>query len=65
MTSAREPWTEDLQKTYRLSEVVLSPSNRVISMYHLKNGQERVFIKEELMLIPKDTKLLLNYVYKW
>ena len=34
--------------------------NRV--MYHLKDGLERVFLKEELMLIPKDTELLPDYV---
>ena len=41
------------KKTYRLSKVVYSPGNWV--MYHLKDGLERVFIKEELMLIPEDT----------
>ena len=39
------------KKAYRLSEVALSPGNQV--MYHLKDGLERVFIKEELMLILK------------
>ena len=38
------------KKTYRLNEVALSPSNQ--AMYHLKDGPERVLIKEELMLIP-------------
>ena len=39
------------KKTYRLSQVTSSRSNRV--MYHLKDGLERVFMKGELMLIPK------------
>ena len=26
---------------------------------------ERVFVKEKLMLIPKDTELPLDYVQKW
>ena len=43
-------------KTHRLSEVTLSHSNQV--MYHLKDGLKRVFMKEELMLIPEDTELL-------
>ena len=41
---------------------MLSPGNRV--MYHLKNGLERVFVKEELICIPKDTELLPDYVQK-
>ena len=41
-------WSE---KTWRLSKVALSPGNQV--MYHLKDGPERVFIKEELMLISQ------------
>ena len=31
-------------------------------MYHLKDGPERVLIKEELMFIPEDIELLLDYV---
>ena len=51
------------KKTYRLSEVVSSPGNRVI--YHLKDGPERVSVKEELIPIPKDTELLPDFVQKW
>ena len=51
------------KKTYRLSEITLSCGNRV--MYHLKDGPERVFTEEELMPIPKDTKLQPDYVQKW
>ena len=35
------------RNTYRLREVVSNPGNRV--MYFLKDGPERVFVKEELM----------------
>ena len=52
-------WSE---KTYRLSEVVSSSGNRM--MYYLADGLERAFIKEELMLIPKDTELPLDYIQK-
>ena len=46
-----------------MSEVASSPGNQV--MYHLKDGLKKVFIKVELMLIPKDTELQLDYVKKW
>ena len=51
------------KKTYRLSEVVSRPSNLV--MYHLKDGLARVLVKEELMLVPKDTELPAGFVKKW
>ena len=51
------------KKTYRLSKVTSSPGNQV--MYHLKYGMERVFVREQLMLIPEDTELLSDYVQKW
>ena len=51
------------KNTYRLREVVSNPGNRV--MYFLKDGPERVFVKEELMQIPEDTKLPPDYVQKW
>ena len=47
------------KKTYRLREIVEDPGNWV--MYYLKHGPERVFVKEELMLIPKDTELPPDY----
>ena len=50
------------KKTYRLSEVALSPCNWV--MYHLKDGVERVFKTKELMLIPKNTELPMDFVQK-
>ena len=37
--------------------------NRV--MYCLKDEPERVFVSEELMLIPEDTELPPDYVQKW
>ena len=51
------------KNAYRLREVVSNPGNRV--MYFLKDGPERVFVKEELMQIPEDTELPPDYVQKW
>ena len=34
-------------------------------MHYLKDGPERAFVKEELMLIPEDTELPPDYVQKW
>ena len=51
------------KKTYRLREIVEHSGNHV--MYYLKNGSERAFVKEELMLIPEDTELPPDYVQKW
>ena len=63
MASARETLIELwVKKTDRLSEVSSIPCNRV--MYHLKDVPQRVFVKEELMLIPEDTELPLDYVQK-
>ena len=49
--------------TYRLREVVEGAGNRV--MYYLKDGPERAFVSEELMLIPEDTELPPDYVQEW
>ena len=51
------------KKTYRLREIVEDSGNRV--MYYLKDGPERAFLSEELMLIPADTELPPDYVQKW
>ena len=51
------------KETYRLIEVVESPGNWV--MYYLKDGPERAFVSEELMLIPEDTELPPDYVQEW
>ena len=49
--------------SYRLKQVVESPGNQV--MYYLKDGPERSFVSEELMLIPEDTELPPDYVQAW
>ena len=61
--------------SYRLREVVKSPSNHV--MYYLADGSagpvisegshgpERAFVSEELMLILEDTELPPDYVQEW
>ena len=51
------------KETYRLREIVEDSGNRV--MYYLKDGPERAFVKEELMLIPEDTELPPDYVQKF
>ena len=49
--------------SYRLREVTENPGNCV--MYYLRNGPERAFVSEELMLIPEDTELPPDYVQEW
>ena len=49
--------------TYRLGEIVEDSGNRV--MYYLKDGPERAFVSEELMLIPEDTELAPGYIQNW
>ena len=51
------------KKTYKLREIVENPGNRVT--YYLKDGSERAFVSEELMLIPEDTELPPDYVQNW
>ena len=51
------------KKTYHLDRIVNEPDNR--TMYYLKDGPERVFVKEELMQVPKDTKPPPDHVQKW
>ena len=51
------------KKSYRLREIVEDSGNHV--MYYLKDGPERDFVSEELMLIPEDTELPPHYVQKW
>ena len=46
--------------TYRLREIMKNPGNHV--MYYLRDGPERTFVSEELMLIPEDTELPPDYV---
>ena len=49
--------------TYRLREIVEDSGNRV--MYCLKDGPEKAFISEELMLIPEDTELPPDCLQEW
>ena len=49
--------------TYRLREIIEETGNRV--MYYLKDGPERAFVSEELMLISEDTELPPDYVQAW
>ena len=34
-------------------------------MYYLKDGPERAFVSEELMLIPEDTEVPPDYIQNW
>ena len=49
--------------TYRSTEIAESPGNWV--MYYLKDGPERPFVSEELMLILEDTELPPDYIQAW
>ena len=49
--------------SYRLRDIAENPGNHV--MYYLRDGPERAFVSEELMLIPEDTELPPNYVQEW
>ena len=51
------------KETYRLREITENLGNRV--MYYLRNGPERAFVSEELMLIPEDTELPPDYLQEW
>ena len=51
------------KETYRLREIAENPGNHMI--YYLLDGPERAFVSEELMLIPEDTELPLDYVQEW
>ena len=51
------------KETYRLRGIAENPGNRV--MYYLRDGPERAFVSEELMLIPEDTELPPDYVQEW
>ena len=51
------------KRTYRLREIIKNLGNRM--MYYLRDGPERAFVSEELMLIPEDTELPPNYIQEW
>ena len=53
-------WSKD---SSRLREITENPGNSV--MYYLRDGPERAFLSEELMLIPEDTELPPDYVQEW
>ena len=49
--------------THRLREIAENPGNCM--MYYLRDGPERAFVSEELMLIPEDTELPPDYIQEW
>ena len=49
--------------TYRSKEIIEEAGSHV--MCCLKDGPERAFVSEELMLIPDDTELPPDYVQEW
>ena len=51
------------KKTYRLKKIVEDTGNQV--MYYLRDGPEKAFVSEELMLIAEDTELPLDYIQEW
>ena len=51
------------KRTYRLREITENPGSHV--MYYLRDGPERAFVSEELMLIPEDTELPPDYIQEW
>ena len=51
------------RKTFRISDIEQIPGQRVL--YHLSEGPDRAFVKEELMLIPEDTQDPPEYVKAW
>ena len=51
------------KRTYRLREIIEDTGSHVI--YYLKDGPERAFVSEELMLIHKDTELPPDYIQEW
>ena len=51
------------KRIYILRKIAENPGNQV--MYYLRDGPERAFVLEELMLIPEDTELPPDYVQTW
>ena len=49
--------------SYRLREITENLGNHM--MYYLADGPVRAFVSEELMLIPEDTELPLDYIQEW
>ena len=46
-----------------MREITENPGNHM--MYYLADGPVRAFVSEELMLIPEDTELPLDYIQEW
>ena len=44
----------------QIERIIENPGNH--EMYYLRDGPERAFVSEELMLIPEDTELPPDYV---
>ena len=51
------------KKVYRLVKVVEGGDNR--AMYFLRDGPNRSFVSEELMIVPENTENPPDYVKKW
>ena len=49
--------------TYRLDQVVQDPGNSVL--YHLQDGPDRAFVREELMHVSEDTQVPLDWMSEW
>ena len=53
-------WSKNI---YRLDRVIEEPGNCVL--YWLQDGPDRAFVYRELMHIPEDTKVPLEWVSNW
>ena len=51
------------KNTYRLDWIVHEPDNRVL--YHLQDGLDRAFVREELMHVSEDTQVPSDWVSEW
>ena len=53
-------WSKNM---YRLDRLVQEPGNLVL--YYLQDGPDKAFVSEELMRIPEDTQVPLEWLSKW
>ena len=51
------------KSTYRLDRILQDPVNRVL--YNLQDGTDRAFVREELMHIPENARILPEWASKW
>ena len=51
------------KNTYRLDRSVQGQGNRIL--YHLQDGPDKAFVREELMHVSEDTQVPLDWVSKW